>query len=84
MMFRATIGELMELLPTRPKHLQLTSLAALYDDFDRLFLGGSSAAECIFQSACGIRAQAFDHNCFHFVNFSILPSVGSRRFSTSL
>jgi hypothetical protein len=56
----------------RPSHLALVSLATLYSDFAKLFLGGTFQREYVFETSCGHTVQAFDHNFFHLVKLSHL------------
>jgi len=57
--------------PKRPSLLDLTSLAQLYRDFERLFLHGVVADNHRhFVSECGHRCAAFDHNFFHLVKLT--------------
>jgi hypothetical protein len=51
----------------RPKHLALTSLARLYQNFADIFLGGKHQREHVFETRTNHTVQAFDHNFFHFV-----------------
>lgn len=56
-------------LQTRPKALELISLAALFQEFSTSFLGGNQEKHQ-FTIASGHVVDVFDHNFFHLVKLS--------------
>ncbi len=50
----------------RPALLEFSSLAELYQHYERLFLGGNEKSHT-FTTACGHTTRIFDHNFFHMV-----------------
>jgi hypothetical protein len=65
-----SLGEATGLFRPRPEHLALTSLAVLYGDFSRLFLGAAPHGKHVFQTQSGHSIHVSDHNFFHLVKLS--------------
>lgn len=63
------MGKPKNVVAKRPPRLRLESLAQLYLDFEKLFLGGNEREYC-FRSACGHHSAVFDHNFFHLVKLN--------------